>query len=252
MIRRLNYTGRKKISRSRVTIRVSSLNDTQRFSADYDLTGLRFPQDARVFIEAYNSGSYMRFAFGTVGARHDPVDTNLTEITPRPLARFRLKVVDQTNRYGLLLGVADQLIALRPDQDLKQKDSLLPVEFCDLGDRVWRLDLFEAPVLELNNRIDGLSEAARTGGSFLGLVFPEVVRRVLSHVIFDLEQTDPLADTDDWSCRWLRYAMTLPGIGEIPATKVEREEWIDNAVQAFCRARQARQKLEMALQREEQ
>jgi len=250
MIRRLNYTGRKKIPRSRVTIRVATANDMQRFSADYDLTGLRFQQDARVFVEAYNSTSYMRFPFGTVGQREEPLDTRLTEITPRPLARFRLKVVDQTKRYGLLLGVADQLIPLRPDQDLKEKESLLPVDFVDLGDRVWRLDLSNGPVLELNKRVELIGEAARSGGSFVGLVFPEVVRRVLSYVVLELGETDPAADDDEWHCRWLRYATKLPGVDEIPGTKDEREQWIETTVEAFCRAHQSRHKLELALQRE--
>ena len=105
-------------------------------------------------------------------------------------------------------------------------------------------------MLELNKRVELIGEAARSGGSFVGLVFPEVVRRVLSHVIFELGETDPDADEDEWHCRWLRYATRLPNVGEIPGTKDEREQWIEWTVEAFCRAHQARQKLALALQRE--
>jgi len=95
------------------------------FQIEFDLFGYNFSEDAMVFVEAYNSASYMRFAFGTIRERRDPEDTTLREITSRPLPRFRLKVVDQSERHGLLLGVADKLIPLRPQEELSNKQSLL-------------------------------------------------------------------------------------------------------------------------------
>ena len=256
MIRRLNYTGRRTIARSRVTIRLAPAGDGETaFSADYDLKRLRLPRDARVYIEAYNADSYMRFDFGTVGEPRVPRDTRLTEITPRPLPKFRLKVVDETERHGLLLGVADKLIPLRPDEDLENKQSLLPVEFVDLGERVWRLDLGEWPVLELNTRIDGIAEAARSSGGFLGLLYPEVVRRILHEAVIELGETDPGADDSEWTTLWLRYACALPGV-EPPAAvlandgQARLEEWIEDAVQAFCRSRHARTRLQAAVAKE--
>ena len=47
-------------------------------------------------------------------------------------------------------------MALRAEQDVNQRQPLLPVYVCNLGDRVWRLDLSNRPALELNWRIDGL------------------------------------------------------------------------------------------------
>lgn len=254
MIRRLNYTGRRKISRARVTVRLipAKRGDGYAFHVDYDLKGLRFPDTARVYVEAYNVASYMRFSFGTVGERHDPRTTDLRDVTPRPLPRFRLKVVDEQERLGLLLGVADKIVPLRPEEELSHKQSLLPVEFCDLGDRVWRLDLTDSPVLELNNRVEGIADAARVGGSFVGLVFPEVVRGVLSHILFVLREDDPTADDSEWTSQWLRYALALPDVGALPEQDADREEWIDQAVHAFCRARQAREKLETTLRKESQ
>ena len=256
MIRRLNYTGRRTISRSRVTIRLVPAGDgLTAFSADYDLGGLSFPSDARVYIEAYNRDSYMRFAFGTVGAPDMPRDARLIEVTPRPLPKFRLKVVDEADRHGLLLGVADKLIPLRPDEDLEQKQSLLPVEFCDLGDRVWRLETSDWPVLELNKRIESIAEAARSGGGFVGLVYPEVLRRLLHEIVVVQGETDPEADETEWTTLWLRYACSLPGIGKPPVEVTpdatsRRKEWIEDAVQAFCRTRQARVRLEAAVAKE--
>jgi hypothetical protein len=256
MIRRLNYTGRRSIARSRIAVRIVNLTgDEPAFTAEYDLEALRFPRDARVYIEAYNTDSYMRFAFGSIGEPQVPRDTRLIEITPRPLAKFRLKVVDETNRIGLLLGVADKIIPLRPDEDLEHKQSLLPVEFCDLGERVWKLDLSDWPVLELNNRIDGIAEAARSSGGFLGLLYPEVLRRILHEAVIEQQVTDPGLDDSDWTCLWLRYACSIPGVAPPPSAASRnqtelQEEWIEEAVHAFCRTRHARARLEAAVAKE--
>lgn len=259
MIRRLNYTGRKRIARARVTVRLLPAPEGGwRFDAEFDLTEAGFPTEANVYIEAYNATSYMRFAFGTVGAPTPPPDLLLREITPSPLPKFRLKVVD--TRQGLLLGVADKLVPLRPDESLEHKQSLLPVEFRDLGERVWRLDLSDWPVLELNQRIADLAEAARSGDSFLALVYPEVVRRILHEAIVVEEQTDPEFDASDWTSLWLRYVCSLPGVEApperglgVPAeeARAEAERWIARAVQAFCRARDARARFERTIARSE-
>jgi hypothetical protein len=256
MIRRLNYTGRKRIGRSKVTVRLTPTGGGHyAFEIDFDLAGYDFPPDATVFVEAYNSGSYMRFPFGTVAARRDPQDVRLREITPRPLPKFRLKVVDQSARHGLLLGVADKLIPLRPEEELSRRQSLLPVDFCDLGDEIWRLDVSDWPVLELNNRVESIAEIARSGDWFLGLVYPEVVRRILHEIVIAQGVTDPGFDDSDWMSLWLRFVCSLPGVsqppdGESAQARAERMEWIDGTVQAFCRSRQARRRVESAIQKE--
>jgi hypothetical protein len=256
VIRRLNYTGPKSIPRSRVTIRIVIMpSGEQAFTAHYDLRGMRFARGARVYIEAHNADSYMRFDFGSVGEPAVPRDTRLTDITARPLAKFRLKVVDETEQAGLLRGVADKIIPLRPDEDLEQKQSLLPVDFRDLGERVWRLDLSDWPVLEPNNRIDDIAEAARSSGGFLGLLYPEVLRRILHEAVIVQEVTDPELNDDDWTCLWLRFACAMPGVSPPPTApgpqQVEMlDEWIEDAVQAFCRERHARARLEAAVAKE--
>lgn len=255
MIRRLNYTGRKRIARSGVAIRLlPAPGGGWRFDAEFDLAEQGFPPASSVYIEAYNATSYMRFAFGTVGARAVPPDLRLTEITPSPLPKFRLKVVDA--RHGLLLGVADKLVPLQPDETVAHKQSLLPVEFRDLGERIWRLDVSDWPVLELNQRVADLGEIARSGDAFLALVYPEVVRRILHEAVVVEEQTDPDFDDADWTSLWLRFVCALPGVESPPERALgesaeevhaRADDWIERAVQAFCRARDARLRFERSV-----
>ena len=255
MIRRMNYTGRKRIARSRVTVRLRpAAGGGWAFEADFDFADYEFPRDASVFVEAYNATSYMRFAFGKIGAITEPADARLVDITAGPLPKFRVKVVDTSTRFGLLLGVADKLIPLQPDEELARRQSLLPVEFRELGNRVWRLDLSDWPVLELNRRIGDLGEVARSADSFAALVYPELVRRILHEAVIGLECTDPGLDDDDWPGLWLTYACSLPGVPEPPDGTDERahalqHEWIERAVDAFCRSREMRLRFERAIDR---
>jgi hypothetical protein len=255
VIRRLNFTGRRRIARSQVLVRlIPGARGIWSFDAKFALDEFAFPPESSVFVEAYNATSYMRFNFGTIGHPVTPDERDLTEITESPLPKFRLKVVDRSERHGQLLAVADKLVPLRPDEDLEQQQSLLPVEFHDLGDRIWRLDVSDWPVLQLNRRIADLSEIARSADWFLGLVYPEVVRRILYTAVVELDQTDPDFDESEWTCLWLRYVCALPGVGKPPAGETEdarlrQREWIDDAVQAFSRARDARQRFEKALAR---
>jgi hypothetical protein len=251
----MNYTGRKRIARSRVIVRlIPARGGGWAFDADFDLADYELPRESSVFVEAYNATSYMRFAFGSVGAITAPADTRLVDITAGPLPKFRVKVVDARTRFGLLLGVADKLIPLRPDEELAQRQSLLPVEFRELGNRVWRLDLSDWPVLELNRRIGDLGEVARSADSFAALVYPEVVRRILHEAVIELECTDPTLNDDDWPGLWLTYACNLPGVPEVPDGTDERaralqQEWLERAVDAFCRSRELRIRFERAIER---
>jgi hypothetical protein len=250
----MNYTGRKRIARSRITVRLlQAAGGGWAFHADFDLTDYAFPSDASVFVEAYNATSYMRFPFGTIGKPMPPVDTRLAGITAGPTPKFRVKVVDARTRYGLLLGVADKLIPLRPDEELARRQALLPVEFRELGSRIWKLDLSDWPVLELNRRIADLGEVARSADSFAALVYPEVVRRILHEAVIELECTDPGVDDDDWPGLWLTFACSLSGVAPPPDGRDERSralqhDWVERAVDAFCRSREMRLRFERAIE----
>ena len=253
MMRRLNYTGRRRIPKKKVEVWLNKSDvATYQFECRYDLSDLEFPPEARVFVEAFSLISYMRFDFGTVGHSEPPESTHLTDVLAQPLPKFRLKVVDNRQRYGLLLGVADQIVPNRADLLDEPRQSLLPVDFCDLGDETWRLQLDDWPVLELNQNIDNISEAARASGAFLGLVYPEVVRRVLRHALLVEGVTDPSFDDSAWTSLWLRFACSLPQVTDPPqddgvAFEARAEAWIDSVVQAFCAEKSAKASLESAL-----
>jgi len=241
MIRRLNFTHRKKIPRRNISIQLMQAGDGHfSFSADLQLGGLGLPADAWVFVEAYRSNVFMRFPFAEVGELTSSAVYRLDQFPEKVLPLFRVKVVGRGTNEGLILAVADQLVPLKPEEEPGRRISLLPVEYQDLGQRVWDLDLTSRPVLILNQRLQRAGEVARTEPSFLALAFPEIFRRILHAILVEEEIDDPFMDLETWQCQWLRFSQMLKGVPDLPntsageAAKEDRLDWIRSAVFAFC------------------
>lgn len=234
MIRRFNYTGRRRIPHSKVKIRVAENGGGRSFDAELDLDDLELPAEALLFVEAYHRSTYRRYEFGTVGQRQVPSDRRLLGI-PVQTPLFRVKVVVREDGVGRIVAAADQIVPRQSEKDDEARQSLLPVEYEDLGDRVWALDLdSEWPRLRLNSRIEGIRDAARSGSEFLTLVYPEVLRAILSKALLSGD-ADPDCDDDAWGTLWLRFACRNLGRPRPPdESGGEVAEWIDEAVNAFC------------------
>jgi len=234
MIRRFNYTGRKKIPRSRVRIRAAEDGGRRRFDAELGLEGMDLPSEARIFVEAYHRSAYRRFAWGTIGDPRPPAQRWLDGIAVRsPL--FRVKVVRQENGVSRILAAADRVVPEEAEHADEARVSLLPVEYGDLGDRVWALELdSDGPRLWLNNRFESIREAARSGPEFVTLVYPEVFRAVLDRALEE-GRSDPYSDEDDWGTLWLRFACLELGRPRPPDERgAEADYWMEEAVNAFC------------------
>lgn len=242
MTRRIfNFTGRKTIPHNAVHIDVHA-DGTFDMTCQFERFG--FPAEARVYVEAFTSGSHavVRFPFGSVDAPQPPNDRSLGTLAASTVL-FNVKVVDESTDSGLLLGVAEGVHG-RGDgiwEDASQQ-SLLPVNPTDLDQQVWRLTFDPArPWLEVNNRIDGIMEIARTDPTFFALVYPSVVRAVLSRICFDDEYTDVDGDLGDWRAQWLRWAVHWHPDNERPPESEVSEQpelwqaWINAVVDQFCR-----------------
>lgn len=237
MIRKLNYTGRKTIHKSRVNIELFPKSDGfYSFDAGINLNEIELPGDANVHVEAYHRTSYMRFYFGKVAKRETPADRTLSQLEPGAFPLFRIKVV----RGGRILAAAEKVVPYTTEDKMKGRLSLLPVEFKDMGDLVWDLDLTgERPMLQLNNKIAGIKDIARTDRQFFALVYPIVIKQILYDILIARDYSDAECDDEDWQSQWLRFAQGFSGVGKAPTDKYhgvreDREAWIDEVVAAFC------------------
>ena len=233
LVRRFNYTNRRRIERSDVHIRLREREGIREFEAAFQLDRYDLDPDARLFVEAYHRSTYQRFDFGTVGDIHPPHDRCLDRIaSTRPL--FRVKAVVQDGALARIVAVAERLVPLDAELDDQEGEPLLPVEFRDLGHHIWELELDgDWPTLILNQSIEGIREAARSSAAFLTLVYPEICRRVLEHALAE-NAFDPDSGEDDWGTLWLRFGRELAGTPEDDG-EAERKDWVARAVEEFAK-----------------
>ena len=239
MIRRFNYTGRLKISHDRVPISIVKENNGRyKFSIEFSLSDLNLPSDASVFVEAYKPMKYYkRFDFGSVGDITIPDNTVLENAGHYEDLLFRVKIVNKNKDGGLLVASADKITSSTESKDKSKRQSLLPVITRDIGEAIWRLSLGEEdrPILEVNDKIEGLSEIVRTDSEFHALVFPEIIERILKYSLKSEGVNDPFADDDMWHL-WVRFACILPGVPPIPDEDKDIPDWVDCAVKSFCKS----------------
>jgi hypothetical protein len=245
MLRKLNFTERTRIPRAAVRIELRRDSDgVLSFEPVLTLAGVAAPPEARVYLEAQYRTSYMRFDCGTISNVQLPAERRLTDIDSDRVVRFRVKVVDHANgQRRIVAASSDLVVACESGGPPGARVSLLPVNFDDLGDQVWRVH-FEAdqPVLELNNRIETIERLARNDPAFFALVYPAAIREILTHFLI-IERWDGDDEGDDWADLWIRWSREI--IDEpVPNDVDDRREWIDDVVVAFCGLHRVAEKMQ--------
>lgn len=252
MPRRLNYTGRRRISRDDVSIRMHRngrglVFDAVLRLADYKLDNVNPPP--HVYVEAYRGASalWKRFDFGRYGTIQPPADCSLDEFGVPEGILFRVKVsAAGDDALGRLLAEADAIRPRMPnEQDAHGQPLIQHVAADDIGDELWRVTDFDGslPLLKVNSRVPmGVDQFLRDP-QHRATVMPAVMRQVLTRIlILDRDAWDE-EDEGSWQRRWLNFAARLPGVGPCPDAEEdtgrlrnteELDRWIDDAVEAFA------------------
>lgn len=259
MKRTLNYTKREKISRGDIDIRLfSAEGGVQAFEAKVRLANYSFPRGAKVILEAYYRGAMMRFPLGTISSAKDRniyhCQEELTELHD-PQVNFRVKVVDEQQAFGLLVGLADRLHVLNETSASATRVGLLPVQFRDLGEQIWKLEISDdgtPPTLLVNSMLQmermPIAEMLRTDPFFLALVFPQVLREIVTHAL--KSGTD---DEESWETDWLRFAEQFAGRRHpVESDDADQPQWVEDTVEAFCRTNTIRARLERYYQNDQE
>jgi hypothetical protein len=244
MIRRLNYTGRRKFPRENIRVTLFRNGGLEEFVAVIKTAGLQLPDSARIFVEAYHKSDWMRFDFGSVAVPAVPADRRLTVFYEGARVLFRVKVVsaDTAGEPGKIIAETDRIIPVSPD-DERDHDPLLPVRLVGgLGDEVWRLSWQNGPVLELNKNEPEIKHFLTADNRFKWLILPNVLRAVLIRILIDAADEEPEQDESAPGNRWMEFAQSLHA--EPPPKPADRDtalinEWVDEVVSAFCRHHRA-------------
>jgi hypothetical protein len=233
MIRRFNYTGRKRIQERDIRINVQKGHPSS-FTAELDLSRYGFSSDAQVIIEPYVRFAFQNFNFGTVGELQQP-DTSLIQLPDSDFLNFRIKVVDVNDHPGQLLGLNDRIRAENQGAGEEDKESILPLDPNAEGiyPQLWNVRFDEkTPVLEVYPATDTIREEVR-GPLFQSLVYPAAVRIILTQLIKDISLKD---DSESWVSRWLNFTTNVLKINSPADASTDEmlEQWIDKACDKFC------------------
>jgi hypothetical protein len=238
MKRTFNYTGRRKILRKDVSITMRQTNGCWWFEADLKLADYHFPRNAEVWVEAHRQNLWMQWAWGTVSALRAPIDRKLTEFDVPDGVLFRVRVVQPPGQeHHKLLGEADGIPFVKAGEaDERRRHLIVPIPDA-LDQQLWKINFESDPPSLLVNKDAKPSwkEMARSP-QFIALVYPEVLRQILKRVLIDEKWSEDDEETG-WQTDWMKFARKLGGLGQLPAADLEqdRENWIEEAVGAFCR-----------------
>jgi hypothetical protein len=246
MIKRFNSLGRKRIPRSCVSISVED-GEPRTFSAHIDFGEHQWDPNGAVVLEATCAGSSLvqRFNCGTVDQLKQPAGLELNDLHGQNVF-FSLKIIDNSQHVGRLLGVADNVRPLTTGkQTVSGRKGILPVEHASLGQELWKLEFRDHDVfLLVNQDVPGLSESIRSDPVFFSLIYPQVMRQVLHRAI--AEGAEPDEDDDRWPVLWLTFGRKLHPDHEDPPTPSDGdeliEEWVDLIVAEFCRLHELKDK----------
>ena|ERR1700730_14424863 len=237
--RRLNSTGRKRITRDRVVIELFPPLDTVAFpsaTAQINLENLGLDQNSRVVLESYFRSSSMRFSCGTVASPSVPTRMYLTDIDRGGAIQFRLLVI-AADDSGRILASAE---GLKPQQktDSADRQPLLRLRETDIGEELWRIDLDDrnGPWLVINSRVPGLASQLRSSRLVQGLILPHALRIVLD----SLPSEGADEGEDDWGDNWRKFLQQLDMQSEPddPSDDDSKHDWIEEAIERFCSLRQ--------------
>lgn len=234
MQRTFNYTNRRKINRDEVVIRLEERGSLAPvFDVDFKFNP-RFPDDSRLYVEAYYRETLQRFDFGTTSSPRRPSSRALDAVDLTGTTLFRVRVVDESGNVGRLIGAAE---GLRPEGgDDGNAESLMILRTKDLHTVPWRVEVFtdgNKPILYVNNRIPDALSKVKTDPGFYALIMPAALQQVLHRLLLD-EPDEEDAEAIAHRSRWIEMATELDSSPPETDDVEELMGWIDRVVEAFC------------------
>jgi hypothetical protein len=243
MKRTFNYTGRRKIERKDVPVTIRADGNGWTFDADLRLASYKFPHNAEVWVEAHRQNLWMQWSWGSISAMRVPLNRRLSEFDVPDGVLFRVRVVQPSGpEHHKLLGEVDQVQPVKAGEaDDRRRHLLVPVPDA-LDQQLWKLNLeAEPPELLVNKDAQPNWKDMAKSPQFVALVYPEVFRRILTKILIEDGWSEDEEDAG-WQGDWMRFARNLGGLVAVPSPdqKVDRENWIEEAVAGFARRLQLR------------
>ena len=201
----------------------------------YNLSDYKFPDNAKIFLEAYNKLDIDHIDLGEIKSFSQWRKKRLPsfEVPQRRKIQFRVKVVDTKTWH--LLGLAENL------KERRYADSLLSIQTDNKINTVFKVlwDDPDNPVLIINQNLrESLTDIKP-------LLAETVFREILCGLLLQKEGPDE-DDLEDH--KWIQFAKKYkPKIGLMELDIEEKKEWINNVVNEFSKKLKTVKKLKTKL-----
>jgi len=249
MLKRINYTDRRRIPRSQITVKVDS-TDPASFTIDLPDNLVTNPATEAAYVDITSAGSseVLRHTLGWTGTGLARGPYSLGRISWKK-AIFDVKVVEVVGEDpGRILRRAARIKAVGAgsDTDDATTHQLLSTIREPLGEQVWALRFGEPVTLVINDALAMTDEQFLANQSFASLVFPEICRRAVDWAVVSegVVPGDLSAEDASAASLWVRFAMDVAPHAECPVTPVggwnaqnrgDLDDWIDEVVGCLCR-----------------
>ena len=243
----LNYTNRSKIEKQEVLF---SFTEDQgkipEFNVLFNFDTDAYPPDASVYVEAYHKETRQRFDFGKVSRIVPPEDRKLTELDLSGSIQFRVLIVDESGKHGLLLASGTKFNANSDDNEIN-RSSILTVKSKPIGQIPWRVQIEngEPPILFLNSSIPNSIEKMRNDQVFQALILPAAFREILTFYLWNEDEHS------DEAKKWSAFANAFAEPKPTTQDPSELLAWVDEVVSEFARRFDLSDRLAHNLQEEE-
>jgi len=232
MQRSINHTGRRKIEAKELQIQLlEQKSGAPEFDVHFSLNRARLPDEASVYIEAYQRNTLQRFDFGTVGEIRKPENRRLDQLDHSGAILFRIRIVDETEHLGRLVASADRLKPEGDDEE-DQRSSLLVVRSRPLGQQTWKLEIDTGgkPELVINSRIPDAIGQVKHNPQFQSLILPAAFRQVLMYFLWNEDDDE---DEGSIAGQWIAFAEQLAGDRPQEKDPLQLAHWVDDVVERF-------------------
>jgi hypothetical protein len=244
MSTRFNYTDRRKLLATEAYVKIMPASSgPATFKAYLDFSKLLDLADkaggkeatrirgARVFVEAFQQTTRMRFDYGTVEKCVEPTEERrvLSEFESWELVRFRVKVTDVLVSEGRIIAWRDRF---SPENGGEIKD-LLRFANKDLAGRVWDMEFDDDGPVVLIDTQTGDKHVIGRDRKFIAAVFPEILRRTLIYALVEEQMPRDEGWVGEWLENFVKPQFEIkdpPPVGD----PVGILSWIDEVVGGFC------------------
>lgn len=230
MQRTINHTGRRKIEVRELQINIFEQdNGVPAFDVDFSLNREKLPDDASIYIEAYQRNTLQRFNFGTVGEIQKPENRELDQLDLSSPTLFRIRIVDETKHLGRLIASAERL---KPEGDSEEdkRSSLLVLKSRPLGQQTWKVEFDNGgkPVLCINSRIPDAVGQLKNNPLFQSLILPGAFRHVLMFFLWNEDDEEGGVAEE-----WITFAESIADERPHGDDPKQLTDWIDDVVERF-------------------